>query len=137
MTVLTFLWIEVTVLPIGAATAPVNSHQSQFSEGHRRMYETLVRIQRPLDKREISDLSERPGFASHWGLLANYFQFTPAEVERIMDAVRDDEERCFCFLSQWIQKEYPNATVCRLIQGVYSTGSTVMLEVASSVIRTP
>ena len=115
------------------AAAPA---MNEFSEVHRRMYESLRRIQRPLSAQEKSMLSEKPGFASHWRSLANYFRFTPAEIERVVtDSDQDDTERCFTFLSKWITKEGANATVSGLTQGIYSIRNTTMLEIASSVIH--
>ena len=119
---------------IGVIPAPVNT-PNQFSERHRKMYESLSRIQRHLDRREMNSLSEKPGFASHWRMLAEYFRFTPGEVDHIMRDDEDSGERCYNFLNKWFQKEYPNSTVSRLIQGVYEAGNTTMLEVASSVIQ--
>ena len=83
----------------------------------------------------MNTLSEKRGFAPYWRMLADNFKFTPAEIERIWNADRDDTERCLLFLHKWSQKEGSTATVSRLIQGVYSTGNTTMLEIAHSVLN--
>lgn len=118
---------------IGDVAGPVST-PNQFSDVHKRIYETLIRVQRRLSDEEIRRLAEKPGFAYYWRMLAEYFQFEPGEINHIELDDKDVSERCFRFLQKWVQRDYQH-TVSRLIEGVYATRNTTMLEIANSVIQ--
>lgn len=99
------------------------------------MYDSLVCIKRPLTPQAATSLSEKPGFAVHWRMLAESLGFTLAEIERLRDADHDDIERCVQLLFKWQQKEHVNATVSKLIEGVCNIQNLAMLEIAYSVIH--
>lgn len=99
------------------------------------MYDSLLRLKRPLTSGEVANLAEKRGFAIHWKMLAESLHFTTAEIERIAND-HEDAEQCFQMLNKWMQREHVNSTVSVLIEGVYThCRSAVMLEIAHSVLH--
>ena len=126
-----FLCIDTTIhcFVLGvAARAPV---QPSWGPRHDQMYITLIEFTRPLTGEEERWLSEKPGFAIHWKALASELGFGAAEIERIRDIDHYDAERCIQLFFRW-QQRAPNATVSRLVQGIYKLKNTIMLELVHS-----
>ncbi len=97
------------------------------------MYDSLHSMRQRLTTIEMTSLSERRGFSSHWRLLAGFLGFSAAEVERVQDAGHEDEEWCYQLLRRWDQRTHEGATVVVLVEGVCALQNNVMLEVAYSV----
>ena len=112
--------------------------QTSGDDRHRTMYSSLVRVRRPLTTEEMTILAEKPGFATRWRVMANLLGFTDAEIERIVDAGCDDEERCYQLLHKWSQKCGHDATVSLLIETCCRENQNIhVLEIAHSILCDP
>ena len=99
------------------------------------MYDSLRELRRPLTRDDIIHLSEKPGFAAYWKLLANHLGFTLPQIERICADNGDDSERCYKLLGDWNGREYNEQTVPALAEAVYCLcQNATMLEIMHVVL---
>lgn len=123
---------------LGMARSRQSQGQISGDDRHRRMSDSLVRVRRVLTTGEMTLLAEKPGFAVRWRVMAELLGFMEAEIERIVDAGCDDEERCYQLLRRWTQKYGSSATVSLLIETCCRENQNIhVLEIAHSALCDP